>query len=51
MFPIGIYVKPTKPSKQLHIKLIEKFNIEFKNVKPKNKTKKLVKTPLRLVKR
>jgi hypothetical protein len=45
---MGLFVKPTKPSKQLHIKLIEKFKHELKASKPKkqNRTKKLITTPL-----
>lgn len=50
MFPLGLFVKPIKPAKQIHIKLIEKFNQEFKIKNPKknkNKTKKkLIKAPL-----
>jgi len=49
MFPMGLFVAPNKPSKQIHIRLIEKFNQEFKTKHPhkKRKTKKrLVKAPL-----
>jgi len=51
MFPIGIYVKPTKPCKKIHIRLIEnKYHSEYKKLNPRiskrkykkkiNKTKK-----------
>ena len=47
---MGLIIKPNKPSKQIFIKLIDKFNEEFKVKHPKktkNKTKKrLVKAPL-----
>jgi hypothetical protein len=55
MFPIGLVVKPSKPSKKTHIKLINQLPIEFKHKYPKqsktkvkkiNKTKKSLKTPL-----
>ena len=46
---MGLYVKPTKPAKQLHIKAIDKFKDEYKMIKHKkktiNKTKKLIKAP------
>ncbi len=46
---MGLYVKPSKPAKQLHIKVIDKFKDEYKMIKHKkkiNKTKKLIKAPL-----
>ena len=46
---MGLYVKPTKPAKQLHIKVKDNFKDEYKMIKHKkkrNKTKKLIKTPL-----
>ena len=53
MFPIGLVVKPSKPSKKTHIKLINQLADEFKSKYPKksksksiNKTKKSLKTPL-----
>ena len=49
MFILGLYVKPTKPAKHLHIKVIDKFKDEYKLIKHKkkrNKTKKLFKAPL-----
>lgn len=55
MFPIGLVVKPCKPSKKTHIKLINPLALEFKKKYPKqtktkvkkiNKTKKLLKAPL-----
>ena len=49
MFILGLYVKPNKPAKHLHIKLTDKFKDEYKRIKHKkkrNKTKKLIKTPL-----
>jgi len=50
MFPMGLFVKPTKSSKQIPIKLVENFKDVFKKKHPKknkNKTKKkLVKAPL-----
>jgi hypothetical protein len=46
---MGLYVKPTKPAKQLHIKIKDTFRDEYKKIKNKkkrNKTKKLFKAPL-----
>ena len=46
---MGLFVKPTKPSKQIPIKLVENFKEQMKKKHPKktkNKTKKrLVKAP------
>ena len=48
---MGLFVKPVNPSKQIPIKLVEKYKDEFKKKHPKknknkNKTKKrLIKTP------
>ena len=50
MILLGLYVRPTKPAKQLHIKAIDKLKDEYKLLKHKrkkgNKTKKLIKAPL-----
>ena len=57
MFPLGLMVKPSKPSKKTHIRLINQYDAEFKSKYPKqskrrsiktkpNKTKRLLKTPL-----
>ena len=48
MFPIGIYVKPAKPCKKIHIKIIEhNYDKEYKNIyhkQTKNRRKKNNKT-------
>ena len=48
MFPMGLFVKPTKPSKHIPIKLVDNFkDVVKKKHRKKNKTKKkLVKAPL-----
>ena len=35
MFPLGLIVEPNKPSKKMPIKLINKYNDEFKSKYPK----------------
>lgn len=48
MFPLGVYVKPSKPCKKIHIKIIEnRYDTEYKNMYPKqtkNRRKKINKT-------
>jgi len=55
MFPLGLMVQPNKPSKKIPIKLMNKYEDEFKSKYPKqskskvkkiNKTKKSLKAPL-----
>jgi hypothetical protein len=55
MFPMGLVIQPCKPSKKMHIKLINPLSQEYKTKYPKqsrskgikkNKTKKSLKTPL-----
>jgi hypothetical protein len=54
MFPMGLVIQPCKPSKKMHIKLINPLPQEYKTKYPKqsrskgikkNKTKKSLKTP------
>ena len=43
MIPIGVYVKPSKPCKKMHIKVIEMNTKEFKLFKPRVSKKKKMK--------